>query len=80
MLQNMYSFTLKMHLLIYYISRIWLYILRKMVIIIKECHILKINITFKCYCIQKCTKLVINFTPLISCTCLPGKIFIYIYL
>ena len=43
MLQYMYNFTLKMDLLIYYIYRIWLYILRKMVLIIKECYILKTN-------------------------------------
>ena len=56
MLQNIYNSTLKMDLFIYHVSRIWLYILRKMVLIIKKYYILKTNPnTFILYCIQKCS-------------------------
>ena len=48
----MYNFTLKMDLLMYYIYRIWLYILRKIFLIINQCYIIKKNTTLDVYCIK----------------------------
>ena len=44
----MYNSTLKMDLFIYHVSRIWLYILRKMVLIVKKYYILKTQIHLFC--------------------------------
>ena len=38
--------------LMYYMYRIWLYILRKMFLIINQCYIIKKNTTLDIYCIK----------------------------